>query len=908
MIKAPRFQFTAPYRFLVLALLALFSTLLAATDVHACRYCTQAEQFGSAMAPEQRQYVAPDRNFSTKHISLDLDLDVRGGTIAGSVTHTLEVLKPGAQELRLNAVALTIDGVSIDGVPVKYEYPVTDWQETSPDGIWIAGATLGDSHDGLVVHAAAPLTRGQQIKLKVDYHGAPKEGLYFITPDDGLAGSRPEVWSQGEGERNRYWIPCFDYPNEKATFDGTFRVDPDMQVLSNGRLDGVSTINSKSQFHWVLEQPQVTYLIMVAAGDYEVYKDNWRGKDVTYYVPPGTGEEMARDVFKQTPDMLDCFSDALGIEYPFDKYAQVVVQNFIFGGMENTSATVLNSRTLYDRRALLSRDGEDLIAHELAHQWWGDMVTLREWNHMWLNEGFATFFQKYYKQHHKGDDEYVYDFDGAHSEVIGADADARPMVVDFFNRTDARSSSNVYPKGATVLDMLRQYLGDEVFFDALHRYGTEMRFKNADTQDLMRAFRDASGENLDWFFEQWVYLAGHPDLRVSKSWDSGRGMLTLKVEQTQAQSNLVPLFRLPLDVEISCAEKTENFRILVSQQSQEFNFRLPSAPLMVLFDKGGHTLKTLDFPRSVEELVYQLDHGDTFGRIEAARGLGALGENDTAFEALKRTLMADGFWGMRKECARALRASGHQQAPAALLAALDSPDAKVREAAADALGGKKNTPELEAKLLWLLDNDEAYWVRSEALESLCQCKSEKAYSACIAALEQDSENETVRATALSQLGSMDPLPEGVDRAALLETLAQYATAANSREYRHNAINAYAAQASRLKDAEAKGKAADFLLPMLDDWYVNTRSTVIGAVQNIGDLRAIDQLRRMSTQDPVERIRNQAKGAASNIAARVDPQTSLDELKAQMKAMQDEIEALKKGYGEVKEKQAEQPVK
>jgi aminopeptidase N len=347
----------------------------------------------------------------------------------------------------------------------------------------------------------------------VDYHGAPKEGLYFMTPEPGIAGSRPEVWSQGEGQRNRYWIPCFDYPNEKASFDGTFRVDKPYYVLSNGRLESTVELGTKTQYHWVLDQPQVAYLIMLAAGEYEIYTDIWRGKEISYLVPPGTGEGRTRLNLGLTVDMLDFFSDITGIEYPYDKYAQVVVQNFIFGGMENTTATVLNSRMLYDERALLDRDAENLVAHELAHQWWGDMVTLREWNQMWLNEGFATFFEKLYRQHHRGQDEYVYELDAAHREVIAADKKSpRPMVVDFFNRSDATSSSHVYTKGASVLAMLRQYFGDEVFFDALQRYGTEMQWKTADTADLMRCFREASGENVDWFFEQWVYMAGHPDL------------------------------------------------------------------------------------------------------------------------------------------------------------------------------------------------------------------------------------------------------------------------------------------------------------------------------------------------------------------------------------------------------------
>jgi aminopeptidase N len=256
--------------------------------------------------------------------------------------------------------------------------------------------------------------------------------------------------------------------------------------------------------------------------------------------------------FGQTTDMLDFFSDVTGTKYPYDKYDQVVVQNFIYGGMENTTATVLVNSVLLSEGAALTRDSQGLIAHELAHMWWGDMLTCREWPQMWLNEGFATYFQKLYRQHADGDDWFIYEMDDAHREVLAADRnDPRPVVVDFFNRRDERNNANIYVKGASVLDMLREYVGDEVFRDAIARYGRDNQWRTVETEDLMRAFRDASGENLDWFFEQWVYLSGHPDLRVTKQWDEPHKLLTLTVEQTQQVTDQVPLFRLPLTVEFT---------------------------------------------------------------------------------------------------------------------------------------------------------------------------------------------------------------------------------------------------------------------------------------------------------------------------------------------------------------------
>lgn len=871
-------------------------------------FAAEAEQCGlsSGLSIDPLQYVAPSRNFSTRHISLDLDLNVAAQTIGGSVTHTLECLREGATELRLNCVALTIDSVSIDGAPVQFDYPVPDYQQSAPNRNWIGNAPLGDDNDGLVVHASAPLQRGQVVSLKIAYHGAPREGLYFITPEKGIPGSRPEVWSQGEGERNRYWIPCFDYPNEKASYDATYRADPGMYVLSNGRLESVKTLpDGRGEYHWVQERPQVTYLIMVAAAHYDIVKDAWRGKEVDYLVPPGTGEDFTRAVFGLTPDMLEYFSSVTGIEYPWDKYAQVVVQDFIFGGMENTSATVLTSRALHDARDRPDRDAVDLIAHELAHQWWGDMVTCREWNEMWLNEGFATFFQQLYKEHQLGEADYIYDLSGAHQSVINADnGDPRPIVVDFFNRRDAQSSANVYVKGSSVLAMLRAYLGDSVFFDALHRFGLGRQFNTADTQDLMRAFREASGENTDWFFEQWVYLSGHPDLKVTKSWDSARGMLTLKVEQTQKVTDQVPLFRLPLDIEIACAEKTETYRILVSQPSEQFYFKLPSAPQMILFDKGGRTLMTLDFPRSVEELCYQLAQGDPWGQIEAARALRKLGPNDTAADALGKVLAAPGFWGLRRECALALAAGKSGKAADFLLAGLADANSRIRSACAEGLGELPRNDAAEARLQALLGNDFSYAVQNAALNSLVKMGSKQAYGECLAMLPRVSCNDTLRANALDRLAQLgDPRALGIVK--------RYAGPGNRRGYRHSALGAYSTLAQKAgEDAdarrEARHEAAQFLLPMLGDWYPNTRSEVIGKLVDLGDKSAVDRLKRMALSDPQQRLRDYARDAADKIAVHTDESVKLDDLLKQMKQMQDSLDALSKEVGKLKEQQAVAP--
>jgi aminopeptidase N len=874
-------------------LYAGFASASSAAGVLDCGDAAYAASAGqAALAPDPLEYVAPSRNFKTLHVSLDLDLDLAAQRIGGSVTHTLEALRANPQAFELNCVGLEVAKVEVDGRPARFDYPVAGQQATS----WLEYSGAGESASLLRVYPPQPLARGQQVRLQIWYAGAPKDGLHFMTPEAGDPRSRPEVWSQGEGENNRYWIPCFDYPNEKATYDGTFRVDNGYYVLSNGRLDSTSAAGGKTQYHWVLDQPQVTYLIMVAAAKYEVYSDHWRGREVSYLMPPGTGEATARRAYGLTPDMLDFFSDVTGIEYPYDKYAQVVVQNFIFGGMENTTATVMTDRSLFDERAALTRDNEGLVAHELAHQWWGDMVTCRDWSQMWLNEGFATYFQQLYREHHDGADEFIYDLDGAHQATLGADRnDPRPVVTQFFNRRDAQNSANVYVKGASVLNMLRRYVGDDVFFDTLHRYGTERQWQTVDTTDLMRAFRDASGENLDWFFQQWIYLAGHPDLRVTKYWDAGRKLLTLTVEQTQKVTEAVPLFRLPLDVEFTCEGQPQQYRILVDKQRQDFYFSLPSDPQMVLVDKGGHTLKTLDFRRSQGELKFQLEHGDTWGRIEAARALGEIGPDEAVVGALRSVLLdANAFWGLRKEAARALARNRTQAAIDALLAGLSLPTPKVRLACTEAAGDLPLNGAVETRLRELADTDPAYAVRAAAVDSLVRLKSGLAYAASLAAIGQDSDNDGVRNAGLRGLAALEK-PEALAKVRAL------AAPGNPRSHRHQALDTFGQLSKQLRLPAEKAAAARFLLAQLDDWYPNTRSAVMAALVNVSDKSAVDPLKAAGVHDPLERLRKQAGEAARTIETQTEKKVTTDDLSVQLKALQDELTRVKDELADVRQR-------
>ena len=841
------------------------------------------------VSPDPLRYVSPSRSYDTQHTAVDLDVDLQARRIAGHVTHTVRALRDGLGDLHMNCVGLVIDSVTVDGKRASFQYPVASEHSTS----WLAGASAGTADDQLVVACDPPLARGADARVRVHYSGTPEIGLYWIRPEKGLPNKRYEVWSQGEGEDNRYWVPCNDYPNDKATFEGRFRVAKGYTAISNGTLAGTREVGGKTEFHWKLEQPQVSYLIMLAVAEYKILEQKAGDIPLPYVVPPGTDDATILRGYGLTPDMMAFFEKEIGIAYPFSKYAQVVVQDYIYGGMENTTATVMNMRTLYDERAELTRNDQNLIAHELAHQWWGDMLTCREWSHMWLNEGFATYYAYLYKQHHEGDDAFRYQMDLVHDDVLKADdAAPRPMVVDFFNRTDASNNALVYVKGASVLHMLRMILGDELYRETIRHYGEENRHDVVETHDLMRAVRDVTGENLDWFFEQWVFLAGHPKFKITKSWDADARVLGLKVEQTQKTGGLVPVFRVPVDIEIVWDGGRETHRVSIEEASASYYFAVPDEPKMVIFDKGDWVLKALDFAKSTHESIYELEHGDFMTRVRAARALGSKGADARAVTALRAAVLGDAFWGLRREAALSLGTISNDAALAALVEGTASREARVRLACAEALGSFYRNEKSAAALEKLVGNDRSYGVRAAAIASLVKMRAERASRICIDALKQESDQAIVRNAALKGLAELnDP--------ATLARVEPYCTPGNERFYRNNAIGVYAKLAQQLEKDSDKRRAAEFLYPSLGDWHLRTREAAIDALATIGEPSSAEALRRVAANDKVDAVRDRARAAADRVSVASAKTTvrmnaaEMEEMKRRLESLERELEAAKK---------------
>ena len=693
---------------------------------------------GALLAPaigRADEPYARSRDYDLQNVRTHLWFDIEQRKIRGEVTHSLSLLRDDLTRIKFDSVDLQIRSVSLDG----------------------ADAAFVTTKNELIVTLAHPGKRGERHEVFIRYEGQPKKGLYFILPDKVYPQRVKEIWTQGESEDTGYYIPIYDYPNDRMTSEMLLTVPAGWTTISNGRLAGVKDeADGTKTWDWKQEEALSSYLITVVAGEFEEKTDTWRGIPLRYVVPRGE-EYKIHSTFVRTKEMLDAFSDKIGVRYPWAQYAQTSVDDFVEGGMENTSASTLTVKGLvHPKLAPEERVGsDDLDSHELAHQWFGDLVTCKDWGNLWLNEGFATYFEHVWDEAHYGADEAAYQFWRDQSDWFASkELYAVPMLTHDYPDM-AKFEGNIYNKGGWVLKMLRTKLGDADFFRSLRVYLETNRGQNVVTADLQKAIEQATGTNVDQFFHQWVYRAGAPEFEVSYAYEEAAHQVTLSVKQTQKVEVFVGFFDVPVEIEIATAHGRKTYPIEVSGAGGSFTFPSDSAPLMVIFDKGNNVLKTVEFKRSAASLMFQLKNAETVpDRADAAAALGEFkGDRDVA-AALGTAARNDAFWGVRVEALKALGKIGGEDAEAQILQAVSDSKPWVREVAVAALGRFKEDASLGAKLTDIAAGDEAYRVRGAALKALADLKAPNAFETITAAVNSDSPDDTLRASGLRALGAL----------------------------------------------------------------------------------------------------------------------------------------------------------
>jgi aminopeptidase N len=590
----------------------------------------------------------------------------------------------------------------------------------------------------LTVYLPHPYAYGQQLSFVVYYreddphvdplkygmHEGYDLGLTFhsATPEHPSLAS---TLSFPEGAR--HWFPAYDYPDDKATSDMIITADQGDQVISNGRLVSVTESPQTHQktFHWSQEQPISTYLFVLAVGPYVKVKDSLGNLPVDYWVYPRDVPD-ARRSFHNTPAMIKFFGEEFGYPYPWVKYDQVILPHFT-GGAESTSATVVGDDIIHDAKADPDFPSDWLVAHELAHQWWGDLITMRDWSQAWLNEAFATYFQYVYSKHELGDDEGALDLQDKINQYLKESHNSyqRPIVFNRWNYPNDNFDRHIYQKGAAVLSMLNWIMGDSDFKRAISYFLRKHAFQPVDTHDLENAIMESTGQNLNWFFDQWVYKAGHPVFDVNYHWDESAQKVVLQVTQTQQISDRVPVFETPVDIGITTAAGKHIYRVWIRKQAEHFEFQCPQKPLLVRFDEGNHLLKEMTFNKGVEELEFQLQKDDVIGRMWAASQLSPHSADPGVLDGLRQSATADPFWAVRRAALQALSPSPSAADIAFLEKRALDPKSAVRVEALRVLGDLHERS-LESFFHQRYKQDDSYLVEAEALRSIGKLKDSSA--------------------------------------------------------------------------------------------------------------------------------------------------------------------------------------
>jgi aminopeptidase N len=683
-----------------------------------------AERMSEDLYSRSHDYHLVHQHITVRDFSWD------STSFTGTVATTLVALRPAFDSVILDAGALlTIRRVTSTTGSVRY-------------------TRHGDT---LVVHLPQPVAFDDTVRFTIDYDGRVKSGngLTFI---DERSHTPRQIWSQGETNSNHDWFPTYDFPNDKMTWEVEATVPPGFTAVSNGTLltDTKDAAGNRTM-HWSQEKPSATYLVSLVVAPLVKIHDSWHGVPVDYYVYK-EDSALAYPLFHMTPDVIDVYSALTGVPYPWAKYAQTTVADF-FGGMENVSATTLVD-WLPDPAAYQDHPWYKyvLIPHELSHQWFGDYVTLQNWANMWLNEGFATFMPGQYWGHRTGahaEEDYYFD---QYNDFMSTDRKRMPLA--------AMGSNNIYPKGALVLEMLQQYLGPDRFWAGVHHYLTLHAFGNANSDDLRQAFFEATGENLDWFWNEWVYAAGYPDFTVTNSYDAPSHRLTLTVNQTQRDTlradstglrYIVPeAFRMPVTIRVGTARGDVVRHGWIRQRADTIVVdSVLSAPTMVIFDDGNHILKTLHMSEPAEWLANQLHHDpDLWNRNWVIEQLADKRGDTTASAALRWAATNADYPLTRAQAIAALVTFPANAILPVLDRAAHDTSAQVRQAAVEAFGDIGGPHALDVvQAAWT--SDSSGMVRAAALQATARINDAIRVALITQGLSTPSYQDVIQNAALS---------------------------------------------------------------------------------------------------------------------------------------------------------------
>jgi aminopeptidase N len=830
---------------------------------------TQAKQYKTFFLPGSKPHYNPDSPSKVKHIFLDIELDIDKEYLAGTCSITLIPVRKGISSLTLDAIDLEIESVEVDGINQPFSYDrkqlvVNLLQSTSENPLILA------------------------IKYQANH---PQRGIYFIKPTPEYPDKPLQIWTQGEDEDSRYWFPCFDYPGQLASSEIKVKIDKPLIAVSNGDLIKTEDHGNKVTYHWFQREIHPTYLMTLAIGDFAVIEDHWRNIAVNYYVAKGKETEALISMGK-TPRMVEFYSQKFGYDYPFSKYAQVCVDDFIFGGMENTSTTLLTDRCLLDQRASLDNlRTETLVAHELAHQWFGDLIVIKHWSHAWIKEGMATYSEVLWMDAEYGEQEAAYYRLGDIRGYLEEDAGRyrRPIVTNIYREAIELYDRHLYEKGACIYHMIRSILGDYLYDKTIANFVKSYAHKTVETIDLLRVIENSTGYNLQFLFDQYVFRGGHPDFEVAYDWDSENNWAKISVKQTQEE-----LFDLKIPLGFGYENKDlKVFTLRLFEKEQTFYIPLAEKPDYFSFDVDNNYLKTVTLKYPLEQLKNQLKlEKDPISRTFAAIALGKIGGLKVV-EIFREALLLEAFWGVRLEIVQQLGQIGLNTVEEVLHNTLNDLNPKVRKAALDVLSTFKNESTFKILKEYLAKGDPSYYTESaiaQNLGALATATFTEKQPEVIELLKQVLKtkagwNEVIRSGAIAGLSRFKSNADAV------EVILQYTKMGIPQPLRLAAIRALGTVSISQTEAVVD-LICEHLQNLSKESFFLTQVAVSIALGQMQTNKAIIILELLALQTSDGRVTRMAQESIKNVQSALGSQKGLDELRQKFEQVKEENKDLK----------------
>lgn len=868
--------------FILTILVSLGLTSLQAGEAYHCSHCKRlatqwmATEADPNKAPERK--YAPDRHIDVKHLKLEVTPDFSDRKVSGIATMEFLPLAMPLRQLKLNAVELEVQ--SIESSHKIQAHQVTDSM--------------------IEITFANEIPAGEKSEVTIHYTVAPEKGLFFRTAEMGYKEGDTQLWTQGEPQDHRHWFPSHDYPNEKFTTEMICHVPEGMVALSNGRLlsEKKNEETGLVAFHWLQDKVHVNYLITLLAGYFEKLEDKHGDLPIALFVPPSE-KDQAANTFKDTKKILQFFEKEIGVAYPWDKYYNACALDYMFGGMENTSLTTLTVGTLFTDAQENLRSSRSLDAHEIAHQWFGDLVTCRDWSHLWLNEGFATYYSLLYDQHLLGDDFFKYGLYRNSRGILNNSKDTIPIVYRGYSDPMEQFSFRAYPKGGWVLHMLRSQLGPELFRKCVATYLERHQFETVVTQDLIDVFQELSGRSLQQFFDQWVYLSGYPELNVDYKWNELTGQAKISVKQVQMTNSKRPWFNFPLPVRFTTGDSRHEVQLDITKEKEDFYVSLKKAPELVRFDPELTVLAKINFKLSKEMLAKQVaDTTDVIGRIEAIN----LFADKKSVAPLKEALNGDAFFAVRTAAADGLAKMRTPEAFEALAQSLDQPDARARQAVVRGLT-RFHCDKAFAALRRVADNEANPDIRTIALGALGQYVKPEMRTYLLSQLRVPSYKHAIASSAIGAMRKHDdpfyvePLLRELQKNEADFTTGGFSSALRTLGY-------------LARNEENKEPVRLFLLKQLDHLKRNVARSAMAALGDLHDAKALPILETFVAADSDSADGKAAQSAINQIRKDQRPRvpeevntlrSQVRDLQGQLQGMSEEMKALRAQFKESVEK-------